>query len=96
MKKLVNKEISSKILMVGEYFKNNAPGGMAAVLASYDMYFEDMKFIPTWKYGTLMIKIWYTIIHIFSFSSICSSIEISKLFIYKGLLLLRLNEIHSL
>ena len=61
MKKLVNKEISSKILMVGEYFKNNAPGGMAAVLASYDMYFEDMKFIPTWKYGTLMIKIWYTI-----------------------------------
>ena len=36
MKKLVNKEISSKILMVGEYFKNNAPGGMAAVLASYD------------------------------------------------------------
>lgn len=47
--------------MIGEYFKNNAPGGMAAVLTSYDMYFEDMKFIPAWKYGNLIIKIWYAI-----------------------------------
>lgn len=61
MEKLVTKDISSKILMIGEYFKNNAPGGMAAVLASYDMYFEDMKFIPAWKYGNLTVKIWYTI-----------------------------------
>lgn len=61
MSKIIEKEISRKILMVGEYFKNNAPGGMAAVLASYDLYFENMKFIPTWKAGNYLVKIWYAI-----------------------------------
>lgn len=47
--------------MIGEYFKNNAPGGMAAVLASYNEYFEDMQFIPTWKNGNIFVKLWYAI-----------------------------------
>lgn len=45
--------------MVGEYFKHNAPGGMAAVLASYNEYFEDMRFIPTWRNGNVLVKLWY-------------------------------------
>ncbi|MCM1078500.1 MAG: glycosyltransferase family 4 protein [Bacteroidales bacterium] len=61
MEKIIKKELSSKVLMIGEYFKNSAPGGMAAVLASYDEYFEDMKFIPTWKNGGLATKLWYAI-----------------------------------
>lgn len=47
MKKLIRKSLSRKVLMIGEYFKHNAPGGMAAVLASYNEYFDDMQFIPT-------------------------------------------------
>ena len=61
MKKIVRKDLSNKVLMIGEYFKHNAPGGMAAVLASYDLYFEDMKFIPTWKAGGVTTKLWYAI-----------------------------------
>lgn len=61
MIKVVKKDLSKKVLMIGEYFKNNAPGGMAAVLASYDLYFEEMKFIPTWKDGGMLTKIWYAI-----------------------------------
>lgn len=59
MKKLVKKDLSSKVLMIGEYFKHDAPGGMAAVLSNYDKYFEDMKFIPTWKAGSILTKMWY-------------------------------------
>lgn len=47
--------------MIGEYFKKSAPGGMAAVLASYDLYFENMKFIPTWKAGGFLTKLWYAV-----------------------------------
>ena len=31
MKKIVKKDLSKKVLMIGEYFKKSAPGGMAAV-----------------------------------------------------------------
>ena len=61
MNKLIHKDLSRKVLMIGEYFKHNAPGGMAAVLASYNEYFEDMKFIPTWKNGNVLIKLWYAL-----------------------------------
>ena len=59
MEKIVKKDLANKVLMIGEYFKHNAPGGMAAVLASYDLYFEGMKFIATWKAGGLLTKLWY-------------------------------------
>ena len=61
MNKLVKKDLTKKVLMIGEYFKHDAPGGMAAVLANYDLYFENMKFIPTWKAGGISTKIWYAI-----------------------------------
>lgn len=61
MEKLIKRDLSCKVLMIGEYFKHDAPGGMAAVLASYDVYFEDMKFIPTWKAGGILTKIFYAL-----------------------------------
>lgn len=61
MKKLISKDLSRKILMIGEYFKHNAPGGMAAVLASYNEYFEEMRFVPTWRNGNVFVKLWYAI-----------------------------------
>lgn len=59
--KKISKETSRHILMIGEYFKNSAPGGMAAVLASYDENIENMQFVPSWKNGGLGTKLWYAI-----------------------------------
>lgn len=61
MTKLIHKDLSQKVLMIGEYFKHNAPGGMVAVLASYNEYFENMQFIPTWRNGNILVKIWYAV-----------------------------------
>jgi len=75
----INKELSHKVIMIGEYFKNNAPGGMAAVLASYNEYFEDMRFIPTWRNGNFIIKLWYAIysyIIFLIYMIFCKSIKI--------------------
>ena len=79
MKKLIEKDLSRKVLMIGEYFKNHAPGGMAAVLASYDEYFEDMRFIPTWRNGNVLVKLWYAIysyIVFMGYMLFCPSIRI--------------------
>lgn len=67
MTKLIHKDLSQKVLMIGEYFKHNAPGGMAAVLASYNEYFENMQFIPTWRNGNILVKIWYAVYSYFFF-----------------------------
>lgn len=67
MTKLIHKDMSQKVLMIGEYFKHNAPGGMAAVLASYNEYFENMQFIPTWRNGNILVKIWYAVYSYFFF-----------------------------
>lgn len=82
MKKLIEKDLSRKVLMIGEYFKNHAPGGMAAVLASYDEYFEDMRFIPTWRNGNVLVKLWYAIysyIVFMGYMLFCPSIRIIHL-----------------
>lgn len=76
---ILTKNLSRKILMIGEYFKNNAPGGMAAVLASYNEYFEDMRFIPTWRNGNILVKVWYAIYSYITFITymiFCRSIKI--------------------
>lgn len=78
----INKEVSHKVLMIGEYFKHNAPGGMAAVLASYNEYFEDMRFIPTWRNGNFCIKLWYAVysyIIFLMYMIFCKSIKIVHL-----------------
>lgn len=82
MDKLIKKDLSRKVLMIGEYFKNHAPGGMAAVLASYDEYFEDMRFIPTWRNGNVLVKLWYAIysyIVFMGYMLFCPSIRIIHL-----------------
>lgn len=79
MKKMIEKPLSQKVLMIGEYFKNNAPGGMAAVLASYDVYFDNMRFIPTWRNGNILVKIWYAIysyVVFLYYMLFCKSIQI--------------------
>lgn len=65
--------------MIGEYFKNNAPGGMAAVLSSYNENFEKMRFIPNWRNSIFIVKLWYAFYSYFLFilyMIFCKSIKI--------------------
>lgn len=59
MEKFLNKSISSKILFLGVSMRTK--GGMTAVLVSYNQYIENMRFIPTWKLGNKIVKVWYAI-----------------------------------
>ncbi len=48
------KSIGNQVLMIG--VSKTTYGGMAAVLASYEKYFEKKRFIPTWKLGNRFVK----------------------------------------
>lgn len=76
---IISKELSSRVLMIGEYFKNNAPGGMAAVLASYNENFEKMRFIPNWRNSIFIVKLWYALysyIWFILYMLFCQSVKI--------------------
>ena len=58
---LIPQEISKRILMIGVYYKNNAPGGMAAVIQYYEKYFDKLHYISSWKDGCKFTKLYYYI-----------------------------------
>jgi glycosyltransferase involved in cell wall biosynthesis len=59
MKKfLIKKSISDRLLMVGLYYKENAPGGMASVIQYYEKYFETMDYYATWDLCGLVKRAW--------------------------------------
>lgn len=53
---MINKELSEKILSIGLYYKENAPGGMAAVADSYSKSFKKFNYIASWKDGNRLTK----------------------------------------
>jgi len=55
--KYIDQQLSQKILTIG--VSKTAFGGMAAVLVSYEKYFEKFRFIPTWRRGSIGVKMWY-------------------------------------
>lgn len=55
----ISKALSSKVLFLGVSMKTK--GGMTAVLVSYDKYIENMRFIPTWRLGNKLVKLWYAL-----------------------------------
>ena len=55
----INKKLSQKVLILGVSMYTK--GGMTAVLVSYKKFIEDMQFIPTWKLGNKLVKLWYAI-----------------------------------
>ncbi|MCD7923960.1 MAG: glycosyltransferase family 4 protein [Bacteroides sp.] len=59
MELLINQKISNSVLMLGVYYKNSAPGGMAAVIQYYSRYFSHLNYIPTWRLGTPVTKLYY-------------------------------------
>lgn len=56
---MISRDLSKKILTIGVYFKNNAPGGMASVVATYDDYFENFRYISTWRWSNKFVKLYY-------------------------------------
>ena len=58
---LMPREICEQVLMIGVYYKNNAPGGMAAVIQYYEKYFEKLHYISSWKDACKITKLYYYI-----------------------------------
>lgn len=55
---LIPKSVSDRLLMVGLYYKENAPGGMASVIQYYEKYFETMNYYATWDLCGPMKRAW--------------------------------------
>ena len=55
----IQNEISSQVLFLGVSKKTK--GGMTSVIVSYDKYIENMRFIPTWKLGSKLVKLCYVV-----------------------------------
>ena len=53
----INKQLSQKILTIG-VCKTDF-GGMSSVLVSYEKYFENFRYIPTFRRGNIGVKAWY-------------------------------------
>src|SRR5690606_22747798 len=58
---LILKQTSEKVLMIGVYYKKNAPGGMASVVQYYEQYFENLKYISSWKLTHKLGRLYFAI-----------------------------------
>lgn len=56
---LIPKEMGDRVLMVGVYYKNNAPGGMAAVIQYYAKYFERLRYFSSWRLTSKPMRLLY-------------------------------------
>ncbi len=64
---MIKRDLSNKVLMVGVYYKNYAPGGMAAVVATYSEHFENLRYLSSWKWSNIFVKTFYAIKSIIQF-----------------------------
>ena len=58
---LIPKSVSDKVLMIGVYYKHNAPGGMAAVIQYYSKYIESLHYIPSWRLTNVVGRALYAV-----------------------------------
>ena len=50
MDKIIDKTLSSKVLMAGNYYKHHHPGGISAVVQYWSENIEDLQYYATsWK-----------------------------------------------
>lgn len=54
-----NEKLITQVLMIG--VDQNTPGGMAAVVKTYSLYFRNLKYISTWKVGNYFTKLFCAI-----------------------------------
>lgn len=55
----INKELSDHVIMVGNYYKGNATGGMASVVRAYEPYFASWHYLSSWRDVSKAGKLWY-------------------------------------
>jgi len=58
----IEKEISSRVLTLGEYFEDSTHGGIASVLRYYKPCFETFNFIPTYRDSSSWSKLRYDLL----------------------------------
>ena len=54
---IIEKSISSKVLMTGVYYEKNHPGGISAVVQYWSKYIDELQYYPTFKEGSNISKI---------------------------------------
>lgn len=57
----ITKELASKVIMSGDYYLNNHPGGISAVVRYWSGYFDGMQYYPIYKAGGKFTKAWWYI-----------------------------------
>ena len=59
MCKIIKTELSSKVLMAGNYYENHHPGGISAVVQYWSEYIEDLQYYPTYKLSNVGVRVWW-------------------------------------
>lgn len=59
MSKIIDKELSSGILMTGDYYRNNHPGGISAVVQYWSENIENLQYYPIYRTGGKFTKGWW-------------------------------------
>lgn len=54
---IIKKDLSAKVLMAGNYYKNNHPGGISAVVQYWSQYVEELQYYPTYKLSNVFVRI---------------------------------------
>lgn len=57
----IDRNISKRILMTGDYYKNSHPGGISAVVAYWSQHIEGLQYYPIYKSGGKLTKGWWFI-----------------------------------
>ena len=55
----ISKDISRKVIMAGDYYKNSHPGGISAVVSYWSRYIDGLQYYPIYKLGGKLTKGWW-------------------------------------
>lgn len=55
----INRNISKRVLMAGDYYKNSHPGGISAVVSYWSNHIDGLQYYPIYKTGGKLIKGWW-------------------------------------
>lgn len=72
---IITKDLSSKVLMVGNYYKKHHPGGISAVVDYWSQYIEKLQYYPTFKEANELVKRgWFVV----SYARLCARMLTDK------------------
>ncbi len=74
---IIDKNLSSRILMTGDYFKHNHPGGISAVVQYWSRNIEELQYYPIYHTGGKFIKgFWFVTSYLRLFFRLCTDRKI--------------------